>query len=35
VAPEDEAAVNRAILGCPVHALTDLRDAPWSEESRP
>ena len=34
VAPEDEAAVHRAILDCPVHAVTVLREPPWSEESR-
>jgi ferredoxin len=26
VAPEDEDAVNRAILDCPIHAITDLGD---------
>ncbi len=34
VAPEDEDAVNRAILDCPVHAVTVLREQPWTEESR-
>lgn len=34
VAPEDEAAANRAILGCPVHAVTVLREPPWSEDTR-
>ena len=33
VAPEDEPAVSRAILGCPVHAVTVLQEPPWSEES--
>lgn len=32
VAPEDEPAVNRAILGCPVHAVTVLHAQPWTEE---
>lgn len=34
VAPGDEGAVNRAILDCPVHAVTVLPEPPWSEESR-
>jgi ferredoxin len=33
VAPADEDAVNRAILDCPVHAVTVLPQPPWAEES--
>jgi ferredoxin len=32
VAPEDETAVTRAILDCPVHAVTTLDGAPWADE---
>jgi ferredoxin len=34
IAAEDEDAVNRAILDCPVHAITALAHAPWLDESR-
>lgn len=34
VAPGDEDAVNRAILECPVHAITVLRESPWTSQSR-
>lgn len=34
VAPGDEDAVNRAILDCPVHAITVLPESLWLEESR-
>jgi ferredoxin len=33
VAPEDEAAVTRALLDCPAHAITYLDQYPWSRQS--